>query len=314
MNESCDPPSPDDLHTISAAGFSATVDAFARDERDRTLWFLSMVGSQTALKAIWAALLKQPPETAHLICGADGTALSGGYQRCMIPRHTVGTWTTKIARLPATGGWHALVYTKLAEFSHDSDSFLLLARPCKMRARLAQATVRAPFRRGAATLAIQRPSVTKNTAVCRTPFHQGELMFTHQNEDTRTLRKSRRGNRRRQERNLTAWQGFSPDGDTCRYCRHPASTHLCTSGQPIFYRPATDAERHSRSVRLYRHETPENGPVLLRRMVVARAAELITVFCVACAEEMSASQVACFQRNTAVGEVVGISPNGKERP
>ena len=127
MNTSCDPPGTDDLHTVSAAGFSATVDAFARDERDRTLWFLSMVGSQTALKAIWAALLKQPPEAAHLIRGADGTALSGGYQRCAIPPHTVGTWTTKISRLPASGGYHAMVYTKWAEFSHDSDSFLLLA-------------------------------------------------------------------------------------------------------------------------------------------------------------------------------------------
>ena len=127
MNDSCDPPSPDDLHTISATGFSATVDAFARDERDQALWFLSMVGSQTALKAIWAALLKQPPEVAYLARGADGTALSGGYQRCMIPRHTVGTWTTKIARLPASGGWHAMVYTKLAEFGQESDSFLLLA-------------------------------------------------------------------------------------------------------------------------------------------------------------------------------------------
>ena len=86
-----------------------------------------MVGSQTALKAIWAALLKQPPEPAHLVRGADGTALSGGYQKCMVPPHTVGTWTTKIVRLPASGGWHAIVYTKWAEFSHDSDSFLLLA-------------------------------------------------------------------------------------------------------------------------------------------------------------------------------------------
>ncbi len=127
MNESCDPAGPDDLHTISAAGFSATVDAFARDDLAQALWFLSMVGSQTALKAIWAALLKQPPEAAHLIRGADGTALSGGYQRCMIPPHTVGTWTTKISRLPASGGYHAMVYTKWAEFSHDSDSFLLLA-------------------------------------------------------------------------------------------------------------------------------------------------------------------------------------------
>ncbi len=130
----------------------------------------------------------------------------------------------------------------------------------------------------------------------------------------RTLRKSRRGNRHRQDRNLTAWQGFSPDGTTCRYCPHDPSTHLCTSGQPMFYRPATDAERNSPSIRLYRHETPENGPVLVRRMVVARAAELITVFCVACALEMNTRQVACYQRNTAVGEVVGISPNGKGKP
>ena len=130
----------------------------------------------------------------------------------------------------------------------------------------------------------------------------------------RTLRKARRGHRRRQERNLTAWQGFSLDGDSCRYCPHGGSSHLCTSAQPIFYRPATDAERHSTSLRLYRHETPENGPVLLRRMVVARAAELITVFCTACAREMNTRQVACYQRNTAVGEVVGISPNGREKP
>ena len=130
----------------------------------------------------------------------------------------------------------------------------------------------------------------------------------------RTLRKAKRGNRRRQERNLTAWQALSPDGTTCRFCRHDETTHLCTSSQPHFYRPATEAERHSRSVRLYRHETPDSGPVLLRRMVVARGAELITVFCVACAKEMGTRQVACFQRNTAVGEVVGISPNGREKP
>ena len=59
-------------------------------------------GLQTALKAIWASLLKQPPEVAHLIKGADGMALSGGYQRCSIPYNTIGTWTTKIARLPVS--------------------------------------------------------------------------------------------------------------------------------------------------------------------------------------------------------------------
>ncbi len=119
---------PEDLFTISAGGFSATVDAFARDDRTEGLWFVSMVGSQTALKAIWASLLKQPPDTAHIIQGADGMALTGGYQRCIIPYETIGSWTTKITRLHATGGWHALVYTKHAEFGFEKDSFLLLAQ------------------------------------------------------------------------------------------------------------------------------------------------------------------------------------------
>ena len=123
-----EPVNPEELYTVSAAGFSATADAFARNPDTRELWFLSMVGPQTALKAIWASLLKQPPEAAHLIRGTDGGELSGDYLRCSIPHHTIGTWTTKIARLPTTGGWHALVYTRLAEFSFERDDFLLLAR------------------------------------------------------------------------------------------------------------------------------------------------------------------------------------------
>ncbi len=124
-------PAPGDeqsLYTISVGGFSATADAFARDEDAETLWFLSMVGSQTALKAIWGSLLKQPPETAHIIQGADGMALTGDYHRCAIPYQTLGTWTTKIARLPTSNGWHALVYTKWAEYASEHDSFLLLAK------------------------------------------------------------------------------------------------------------------------------------------------------------------------------------------
>ena len=95
---------PEALYTINAGGFSATADAFARDEATDGLWFVSMVGSQTALKAIWASLLKQPPDVAHLIQGADGMALSGGYERCGIPYQTIGTWTTKIAKLPVSRG------------------------------------------------------------------------------------------------------------------------------------------------------------------------------------------------------------------
>ena len=69
--------------------------------------------------------------------GADGKVLRQHgvtrrrptrHQRCQIPYDTIGTWTTKIARLPVSGGWHALVFTKTAEFSYEKDSFLLLAQ------------------------------------------------------------------------------------------------------------------------------------------------------------------------------------------
>ena len=86
-----------------------------------------MVGAQSALKAIWAALLKRPPESAHLLAGADGLALSGGFHRCEVPHETVGTWTTKIARLPMSGGYHGMVYTRMGEYAFERDTFLLLA-------------------------------------------------------------------------------------------------------------------------------------------------------------------------------------------
>ena len=57
---------------------------------------------------------------------------------------------------------------------------------------------------------------------------------------------------------------------------------------------------------LYRHTLPQGGSVLVRRMVVANHAELITAFGTACAESMNTHQVLCYQRNVGVGEVVGV--------
>ncbi|MYD36312.1 MAG: hypothetical protein F4X20_04745 [Dehalococcoidia bacterium] len=114
------------LYTISAGGYSATVDAFARDPDAGTLWFVSMVGAEKEVKSIWGALLKQPPDPAHLVRGVDGMAISGGYHRCAIPPSTIGTWTTKIQKLPSSGGWHALVFTRVAEYAFERDDFLLL--------------------------------------------------------------------------------------------------------------------------------------------------------------------------------------------
>ena len=182
-----------------------------------------------------------------------------------------------------------------------------------MRARLAQATVRALFGRSAATLAIQRSSLTKNASVCRTPIHLSEVILTHQNQDTRTLKRAKRPSKRRNHRNVGAWRRFSPDGTTCRFCEHDGSAHLCASGQPHFYRRATEEERNDPRLTLYRHDTPEGGSALVRRVVVANQAELITAFCTSCAKAMQTGQVLCYQRTLATGEVVGVRTNNTEK-
>ncbi len=123
----------------------------------------------------------------------------------------------------------------------------------------------------------------------------------------RMLKRATRRNKRRGERNGSAWRRFSPDGNTCRYCKHDGSQHLVSSGQPHFYRPATEAERRDPFERLYGYKLPEGDSVLLKRMVVVNHAEIITAFCVACAESMNTHQVLCYQRNVGVGEVVGLS-------
>ena len=123
----------------------------------------------------------------------------------------------------------------------------------------------------------------------------------------RMLKKATRRNKRRRDRNGSAWRRFSPDGTTCRYCKHSGAQHLCQSGQPHFYRPATEEERRDPFERLYRYKLPEGDSMLAKRMVVANHADLITAFCTACAEEMRTYQVLCYQRNVGVGELVGLS-------
>ena len=125
-----------ELWTISAGGYSATVDAFAtmspvgggNPGAEHDLWFLSMVGPQTSVKAVWATLLNNPPGIAHLTPGAEGLALEGGYRQCRIPYVSQGTWTTKITRMANGMGYHAMVYTHMAEHGFDREDFLLLAQ------------------------------------------------------------------------------------------------------------------------------------------------------------------------------------------
>ena len=128
----------------------------------------------------------------------------------------------------------------------------------------------------------------------------------------RMLKRAKRHSKRRGQRNYGAWERFSPDGKTCRYCPHDNTQHLVSSGQPHFFRPATEEEQRDPYLRLYLHKLPEGGSALVRRMTVANRVELKTAYCTACAEEIGTPQVLCYQRNVAIGEVVGLAKNGRK--
>ena len=129
----------------------------------------------------------------------------------------------------------------------------------------------------------------------------------------RTLKPGTGKNKRRRQRNGRAWQLFSPDGETCRYCPHDGSQHLISSGQPHFYRPATPEERHDLDVMIYTHEVPGHDSILVRRITVSKQAEVITAFCTACAEALNTVQVLCYQRTLASGEVVGVGTHIRQQ-
>ena len=123
----------------------------------------------------------------------------------------------------------------------------------------------------------------------------------------RTLNRVKRSNKGRRARNRKAWQLFSPDGDRCRFCPHTAANHLTSSGQPHFYRPATEQERLNSNEKLHRHDLQEGDSITVKRVVVSKQAELITAFCQQCTEDKDTSQVLCYQRTLAKGEAVGLS-------
>ena len=117
-----------ELYTVSAGGFSASADAFCREDENEYLWFLSMLGPQTSLRAIAASLMKHNPDPAHISGGQPDQPGFMDYRKCLLPPRSTGTWTTRMARLPESRSWHMLLYTRMSEHSFDSNEFLLLAR------------------------------------------------------------------------------------------------------------------------------------------------------------------------------------------
>lgn len=113
------------LLSITAGGFSATVDGCARGEQE--IWFLSMLGHQQSVRAIWARLVKG--ERSFLSGDGDAKSLP-------LAREAWGTWRFNGMRLPSGASYHGMLVPQLAMYNSDRSDFLLLVREQDDAARL----------------------------------------------------------------------------------------------------------------------------------------------------------------------------------
>jgi hypothetical protein len=115
------------LPLVQSSGFSVSTDAFVWEpEADPSagrmrLWFLSLLGSQQALKAIWARLLKG--ELVTISREALGQVRFG----VLAPEGPRG-WRSYTASLPAAAGHQLVLLPEVARYQWIRDDFLLLAR------------------------------------------------------------------------------------------------------------------------------------------------------------------------------------------
>jgi hypothetical protein len=123
------------LPVLQAGGFGASVDAFAwepdpdPDARRMHLRFLSLLGPQQALKALWARLLKG--ELATLSREALGQV-----HFCTLAPEGPRAWRSFTASLPAAAGHQLVLLPEAARHAAARDDFFLLPRSDEEASRL----------------------------------------------------------------------------------------------------------------------------------------------------------------------------------
>jgi hypothetical protein len=117
----------DTLPVLEAGGFGATVDAYAWEpdtdpaNRQMRLWFLSLVGPQQALKALWARLLRGDLATLSL-------ETLGSARFCTLAQREPRAWHSFTARLPTAGGHQLVLLPDAARIGATRPDILLLPR------------------------------------------------------------------------------------------------------------------------------------------------------------------------------------------
>lgn len=123
------------LPILQAGGFGASVDAYAwepdpdQGQRLMRLWFLSLLGPQQAVKALWARLVKG--EVATLSVETLGVA-----RFCRLAADGPQAWRFLTASLPTAAGYQGVLVPQVAFHTHEALDFLLLPRDSQEAATL----------------------------------------------------------------------------------------------------------------------------------------------------------------------------------
>ena len=123
------------LPILQAGGFSASVDAFAWEPdpdptaRRMRLWFVSLLGPQQALKALWARLVRGE------IATFSREAL-GQVHFCALAPEGPRAWRSFTASLPTAASHQLVLLPEVARHTASRADFLLLPRTPEEVSRL----------------------------------------------------------------------------------------------------------------------------------------------------------------------------------
>ena len=126
------------LPSLEADGFAAAVDAYAWEQDTDAgtprmrLWFLSMLGPQQSVKALWSRLVRG--DVATMRFGAEGGL--GRARFCALAPEGPRSWRFFAAALPASAGHHAVLAPEAALYAGERPHFVVLPRAAEDAAAL----------------------------------------------------------------------------------------------------------------------------------------------------------------------------------
>ena len=126
------------LPSLEADGFTAAVDAYAWEQDTDAgtprmrLWFLSMLGPQQSVKALWVRLVRG--EVATMRFGTEGGL--GRARFCALAPEGPRSWRYFAAALPASAGHHAVLAPEAALYADERSHFVVLPRAVEHAAAL----------------------------------------------------------------------------------------------------------------------------------------------------------------------------------